>query len=181
MLVSFALPDSDRLVADVCDALQEVSAGVIWIGKNPTVAICSALRQRLDRYEGGLESAFDRDALKHEDEREFLYDFCSVLCEEKNRELERYTVQVAIAGEIEWGSNLSKDFEKLMFVDALVCFFVFPNWLREHQPNDLDFYTALAKRRVEYVASRGTRPPPVFVIAAYSGELRQFQTHVIRA
>ena len=174
------LPDTERLIADVCDSLDEVANAGSRLDRNPTTLICAALKRRLDDYGEGLESASDRDGSKHEDEREFLYDFCSVVCEPKDRNIERYTFQVAVIGEIEWTGNLSKDFEKLMFADALVSFFAFPDWLKEHRPvSDIDFYSDVAARRVRHMSGRGIMPKPVFVIGAYSGENRNFVKRII--
>src|SRR5439155_14065869 len=116
--------DLDTLVRHVCDALDEVASLNDSIRGNWTTAICTALKRRLDPLGEGLECAFGRDASKHEDEREFLLDFCACLCEPRYRNVERYTVQVCVVGEIEFSGYLGRDFEKLMFVDSLLSFFV---------------------------------------------------------
>ncbi len=181
MAGNLLLPDTDRLVRDVCDSLNKVARAGNRLDKNPANQICTALKERLDRYQEGIESAFGRGGAKHEDERECLYDFSGVVCQPKDKNSERYTVQLVVAGEIEWTENLSKDFEKLMFADALVYFFAFPDWLREHRPvSDMDFYSSVAESRVNHMSVRGIIPTPVFVIGAYSGENREFTTRVIR-
>jgi hypothetical protein len=145
MAGNLLLPDTNRLVRDVCDSLNEVARVGYRLDKNPTNQICTALKERLDRYQEGIESAFSRDGSKHEDERECLYDFSGVVCEPQDQNFERYTVQLVVAGEIEWTTNLSKDFENLMFADALVYFFAFPDWLREHrQVSDMNFYSSVS-------------------------------------
>ena len=135
----------------------------------------------LDPLGEGLECAFGRDASKHEDEREFLLEFCACLCEPRYRNVERYTVQVCVVGEIEFSGYLGKDFEKLMFVDSLVSFFVFPDWIKEHQPeSELDFFQGVAERRRRHLITRCTTAPPVFVISAYSSNERKFITRIVK-
>jgi hypothetical protein len=80
-------------------------------------------------------------------------------------------MQALVIGEVEWHNDLGRDFEKLLVVDALVCFFAFPGWIKEH---DADYFLQLAVKRRQYVAQRGTAPLPVFVIACYSRETRRF-------
>ena len=129
-----SLPDQQILVRHVCDALREVAASVPPNESKPpqgwTNAIGDALHKRLDNAEQGIECAFGyRDALgniKLESAREFRVDFVALLVDPADRERERYTVQPLVVGEVEWNDNLGKDFDKLMLVDALVCFFAFP-------------------------------------------------------
>jgi hypothetical protein len=175
-----AMPDADTFAKEVCHALDEVASIDDTARGNWTTAICTALKRRLDSLGVGIECAFDRNARKHEDEREFLFDFCAFLCEPRDRSVERYTVQALIVGEIEWRGKLGRDFEKLMFVDSLVCFFVFPEWIREHQPeSEIDFFERVAEQRKRHMARRGTTPPPIFIIACYSSSGRKFITRVV--
>jgi hypothetical protein len=114
------------------------------------------------------------DALGHKKRelaKEWLFDFVALLVEPADRERERYAVQPLVVGEVEWHNNLGLDFEKLMVVDALVCFFAFPKSVKEH---DVDYFVRLAEMRRRYVALRGTAPLPVFIIACYDPESRRF-------
>lgn len=178
------LPDQQILVRHVCDALHEVAASVPRGAETPsdgwTNAIGEALYQRLDNTELGIECAFGhRDSLgqkKRESAKEWLFDFVALLVEPADRNQVRSTMQPLVVGEVEWHNNLLADFEKLMVVDALVCFFAFPKRLEiEH---NVDYFLSLAEQRRKYVASRGTTPLPVFIIACYDLDSRRFDLRV---
>lgn len=174
------LPDQQMLVRYVREALDETAASVSGSTNKPpegwTNSIGKAISQRLENKEQGIECAFgQRDALgrrKPEGAREWLFDFIAVLVEPRYGE-ERYTMQPLIVGEVEWNNNLGRDFEKLLVVDALVCFFAFPKRLAVTE-HDADYFLALAVKRRQYVAHRSTAPLPVFIIACYDEERRSF-------
>jgi hypothetical protein len=140
-----------------------------------TNAIGEALDKRLGDAEKGIECAFGhKDARGHkkrESAKEWLFDFVALLVEPATGE--RCTLQPLIVGEVEWHNNLLLDFEKLMVVDALVCFFAFPKQLgiKEH---DAEYFVRFAEKRRQYVALRGTAPLPVFIIASYDPDSRSF-------
>src|SRR5207248_1798913 len=120
-----------------------------------------------------------RDQSRKE-EREFLFDFTAFILDNEPGFADWYTMQALIVGEIEFNGDLGRDFEKLMFADSAVCFFVFPDAIKEHRPVDeLDFFSKVAQKRIRPVSAR-CNVPPVFVIASYSGEHRRFMTRVIR-
>jgi hypothetical protein len=180
-----SLPDQQTLVRHVCDALHETAASVSGDRHEPsdgwTNCIGKAISDRLDSEEQGIECAFGgRDAFgrtKPEWVREWIFDFSAVLVEPKNRNQERYAMQPLVIGEVEWQNNLGRDFEKLLVVDALVCFFAFPKRLGIKEHNS-EYFLALAKKRRQYVAKRGTAPLPVFIIACYDSESRSFDVGI---
>jgi hypothetical protein len=181
MTFAVTLPETDRLIRVVCDSFDEVARVDDRIRGNWSDAIYNAIKRRLTTVSPRIEVAFGRDASKPKDEREFLFDFSAFTCVQEPDHTDRYTMQVLIAGEVEWTGDLGTDFEKLMFVDSLVCFFAFPDRIKEHWPkSEIDFFSQVAEKRISHVASRGNSPPPVFIIGSYSGEHRRFATSVIR-
>ena len=174
--VARPIPDVDVLAKDVCDALEEVGKASDWISANPTNPIGDALKRRLREYPEGVECAYDRNLFKDEDEREFLFDFSAIICEPRDNTVERCTLQLLVAGEVEFGAGLTRDFEKLMYADALVCFFAFSDRTKEHQ---IEFFVKVAERRINHVVMRGNIPP-VFILACHSRQDRRFEIRVIR-
>ncbi len=82
-------PDVSELVAKVQAALDEVAA---WDDdrrrqeRGWANSIAKELSERIQK--PGIECAFDRNRMKREDEREWLFDYCALLFEEKtNRRL----------------------------------------------------------------------------------------------
>ena len=182
------LPGSDVLARAVQDALDEVallneaSPTVSWtpIG-GWTNAICEAISKRVRVMKAGIECAFGRDREKRADEREWLFDYCALFFEEKSREVRRFVAQALIIGEVEFSdiNGLDTDFEKLLIVDSLVCFFAFPGWLKDNVDKTLDDLEKIAKRRQQYAIDRGINRPPIFVLSCYFFPEKQFIHRVV--
>ena len=106
--------------------------------------------------------------------REWLFDFCVLLYEEQPPTY-RFTVQAAVVGEIEWNPRgIDDDFEKLLIVDSLVCFFVFRRWSEVEATKELDRLQSFAERRRQYAQLRGMTQPPVFLLSCHLEPDRRF-------
>ena len=174
------LPNTEHLVTAICESLDEVARADDRVRGNWTNAICTAVERRLDVISGEIGVCFGHERSKPKEEREFLFDFTAFILDNEPGFADWYTMQALIVGEIEFNGDLGRDFEKLMFADSAVCFFVFPDSIKELRPVDeLDFFSKVAQKRIRSVSARGN-VPPVFVIASYSGEHRRFMTRVIR-
>lgn len=98
---------------------------------------------------------------------EWLFDFGALLYEEPSGV--RLVAQPAVIGEIEWDHRDSEtdwDFEKLLIVDSIVCFFICGVRSQEEANKKLDRYENAVNVRRKYAALRGTRPPS-FLLACY--------------
>jgi hypothetical protein len=98
---------------------------------------------------------------------EWLFDFCALLYKEPSGV--RFVAQAAIIGETEWNPTDAEtdwDFEKLLIVDSIVCFFVCGVNSDDEANKKLDRYEGIVKIRKEYAMERGTRPPK-FLLACY--------------
>jgi hypothetical protein len=181
MVLDLTIPDSEVLVKAVFDSLDEVARVDDRVRGNWTNAICTAIKRRLHAISPEIGVAFGRDASKPFEEREFLFDLVAFTGAQEPDHTDWYTMQALIVGEVEFNGNLGRDFEKLMFADSLICVFVFSDWIKEHKPiREIEFLSRVAEKRVRYVSSRGSTPPPIFLIASYSAEHRNFTKRVIQ-
>jgi hypothetical protein len=167
------MPEPGKLVQAIEDALDEVAAsygfGPYPVG-NWTNQICEGIKGRVAA--PGVECAFGRDRKKDQDQREWLFDFCALFFEETSRAVPRFMAQALIIGEVEGNTDvLDDDFEKLLVVDSLVCFFVFPCWTDDDATEKLDKFQKLAERRQRYARGRGMNRPPIFVLSCYRDNL----------
>jgi len=170
------LPDWRILVPLVVAALDEVAGGA---GPFPNQnALFEALKRRLkELLSERVDCNFGRSRARGY-EREWLFDFCATINEKAagpgTSDDEYYLKQTLVVGEVEAGGGLGTDFNKLLIVDSLVCFFAFPDWLGEHLPrNDLDFFEELARKRVHRAAGRGLNT--AFVVSSYRGRSGKFE------
>jgi hypothetical protein len=134
-----ALPSADELTRDIRDALDEVEklsdpqqeGG--W-----TNVIAGAISDRVCR-KSGVECMWGRDRSKPSEKREWLFDYCALFFEEPP-DVPRFVAQALIIGEMEFSDlkGFDTDFEKLLIVDSLVCFFSFPGWLEDAVTKQLD-------------------------------------------
>jgi hypothetical protein len=180
------MPDRwTQLQSELVRAVRDVFAGVAALKYEAgrvqggwTKAVCNALRQRLDGGEHGIECFYQGD--NKEDGGEFLFDFCALSYALESQNTDCYTQQALIAGEVEEHRGLGRDFEKLLLSDALVCFFLFDESIKEHtQIPDIDFYENLARKRRREVSDRGTTPPTAFIVACYSSGSSKLTERVI--
>lgn len=175
-----ALPSQETLVTSVRESLDKVASNPAQLTLNAgwSDAIGNALKERLAG--PGIELNYGRDRRIREDQREWLFDVCVGLFAERDTEVERYLTQALIVGEVEWQRGLDRDFEKLMIVDSLVCFFAFPEWVADKEKRPPDYWCNVARQRVEFITKkRGTNPPPVFVISSYSKTRPGFAHRVV--
>jgi hypothetical protein len=166
------LPTEQTLMHQVNQALDEVSRSK-W--SNITHhAIASAIAKRLKKNRN--IQCFSRTPRRKStvcDGTEFLFDFCALLYEKQDAP---FYVQALVVGETEWKARVTDDdFEKLLIVDSVVCFFVFEEDSDEKANKKLEKYEQVAELRREYAKRRGARPPR-FLLACYvkpdSGALR---------
>ncbi len=106
------------------------------------------------------------------------FDYCALVYDPKICRSDQFMAQAALVGELEqlWrGDNIEKDFEKLLIVDSIVCFFVFrpPKAQAEKITNKL---MDAGSRRRRYSIERGNSQPPVFLFSYYCDESKKF-TH----
>jgi hypothetical protein len=174
------LPSEKILIEHVKSALDEV-AGWDEARRNQNRgwanSIGRALRERLEA--PGVECCYEQNVTIPRDQREWLFDFCALLYE-KPRGVRRFVAQAAIIGEIEFArvqGALDDDFEKLLVVDSLVCFFVFRKWSKIDAQSALDEFFQLAEKRREYAKRRGT--PPCFVLSCYLEPEHRFMHRVV--
>jgi hypothetical protein len=98
---------------------------------------------------------------------EWLFDFSALLYKEYAGV--RFVAQAAIIGETEWNPTDAQtdcDFEKLLIVDSIVCFFICGVNSDDEANRKLDRYAGIVESRKEYARVRGTRPPK-FLLACY--------------
>ncbi|MBV9829415.1 MAG: hypothetical protein JO001_27670 [Alphaproteobacteria bacterium] len=179
MDATIALPAVSHLETIVCQALSEAAERAEG---GMTTNICDVLDRELKKHVPHIESAFGRSLTITEDRREFLVDFSAILCEPRELNVERYTTQVLVAGEIEASSNLGRDFDKLLYIDSLVYFFAFDNRINEHKKfgtSDLEFFLGVASRRIRHLNSRGVKPLPSFILSAFDQRARSCETRLI--
>jgi hypothetical protein len=101
------------------------------------------------------------------DDSEWLFDFTALLYEEPNGV--RFLVQPAIVGEIEWNPSnkgTDEDFERLLMVDSIVCFFVCGASAKKNACEKVKRYERIIRVRRKYSELRGTRSP-AFLLACY--------------
>jgi hypothetical protein len=170
-------PDVSVLVSQVQAALDEVATwddGRRRQGGGWTNAIAKAITQRIQ--EPGIEYAFERNREKREDEREWLFDYCALLFEEKTRDAPRMMAQALVVGEIEFADRkgFDTDFEKLLIVDSLLCFFVFPCWSKDDAEQNIGRFRSFAERRQRIAKLHGAAHPPIFLISCYFEPERKF-------
>jgi hypothetical protein len=182
MMIDFTDQGTAALIHHVQEALDEV-AGLDEATRlrhgNWTSSISEAIKRRI--LGPGMECAFGRDRTKREDEREWLFDFCALLFEEESRNGVRFVAQAAIIGEIEFSDpkGLDKDFEKLLIVDSLACFFAFPKWSETEARAELDRFEHVVERRQRYAKLRGASRPPVFLLSCYLAPSRRFMHRIV--
>jgi hypothetical protein len=125
-----ALPDSKILIQHIQDGLNTVSKrhsiSELTTGDwFPEIAREIASRvsgPNIDCYARGKRRGDPAVGCKGS---EWLFDFCAVINDPELKEEDRFMAQAAIVGEVEWAKGgLDQDFEKLLIVDSLVCFFV---------------------------------------------------------
>ena len=157
------LPTEQELMHQVHEALDEVSR-LKWTDITHD-AIASALAKRLTQnpnifcYAGGR-----RTIPRSCNGCEFLFDFCALLYENPDS---MFWVQALVVGETEWDRRATDDdFEKLLIVDSIVCFFVFEEDSDEKGNEKLKKYEQVASVRREYAKVRGANPPR-FLLACY--------------
>jgi hypothetical protein len=166
------LPDPNDIEQAVRDALHAVSqAGHVG---NLTEEICQQLKRSLTNVSSEIGFAFGRTGPKPKTEREILFDFVATMEENAPGFPDWYTTQALVVAEIEAHGDLGRDFEKLMYTDAILVLFIFKDKIVEHRAiGELEFYSHAAKRRADQVAKRGN-VPPIFLIASYSEEKSHF-------
>jgi hypothetical protein len=160
------LPTEDELLRSIREALTAVSE-LGW-KKITHDAIASAIAGRLKDnsnifcYGGRPRSLPEACAGS-----EWLFDFSALLYKEPAGV--RFLAQAAIIGETEWNPKEAEtdcDFEKLLIVDSIVCFFICGAKSDDEATGKLDRYSGIVRTRKEYAMARGTRPPK-FLLACY--------------
>lgn len=157
------LPTEKTLMRQVHEALHEI-AGLKWHDITHD-GIASALAKRLKEN----PKVFCYGGRRHTipvgcDGPEFLFDFCALLYEKPDAE---FWVQAVVVGETEWDRRgTDDDFEKLLIVDSIICFFVFEEDSDEKANEKLKRYEEVARVREEYAKMRGAHPPR-FLLACY--------------
>jgi hypothetical protein len=160
------LPTEAELLRSIREALTSVSE-LGW-KKITHDAIASAIARRLKDNSnifcyGGRPSSVPEACVGSE----WLFDFSALLYVEPAGI--RFVAQAAIIGETEWNPTDAEtdcDFEKLLIVDSIVCFFICGVNSDDEANRKLDRYTEIVKTRKEYATVRGTRPPQ-FLLACY--------------
>ena len=102
--------------------------------------------------------------------REFLWDFGAYIDDEEVPENDRFAAQAAIIGEVEWNTSddeIDKDFEKLLYVDLLVCFMTFEKQSAKEAIKKLDWLEGAVRRRQAHVRLRGPIRPPAFILSCW--------------
>jgi hypothetical protein len=170
-----SLPDQRILVRIVSDALEDVRPTLCNKSAGWADVIGDAIKRRLENLDTRIECSYGHGH-PNSDENEQLFDFSALLYDPPDRKVERYLTQALIIGEIECWNGLDKDFDKLLVVDSLVCFFAFPDSIVDprHPEGELDFFYKVAESRRQRAAQRAMMPPPAFILARYSNSLGTF-------
>jgi hypothetical protein len=157
------LPTEHSLMLQVHEALDEVAA-FDWCNITQD-AIASAIAKRLKKNPhifcyGGKRHMIPSSC----DGPEFLFDFCALLYEKTDA---KFWVQALVVGETEWDRRgTDYDFEKLLIVDSIVCFFVFEEDSEEKADEKLKSYEEVVRVRREYAKMRSAHPSR-FLLACY--------------
>jgi hypothetical protein len=160
------LPTEEELLRSIREGLTAVSE-LGW-KKITHDAIASAIAGRLKDNSnifcyGGRPRSFPKACAGSE----WLFDFSALLYQEPAGV--RFVAQAAIIGETEWNPTDAEtdcDFEKLLIVDSIVCFFVCGMNSGEGANKKLARYAGVVTTRKEYAMERGTRAPK-FLLACY--------------
>lgn len=169
------VPGQTELFHLVRESLNEVAPLVRGRTSGCAAKLAEILEERLAHIDKGIECLHGSG--RAPDRNEFMVDFLAGLWEPPDRNSQRFLMQPLIVGEIEWHNSLDKDFDKLLLANSLVCFFVFPETVKERlYPNRdwLTFFQEKAQCRRKYALKRGINPPPAFVIARYSNDTATF-------
>jgi hypothetical protein len=164
-----SLPEQRDLINIVHEALDEAAPALKEKNNDCTRVVAEALDRRLNKTDGSIECSYCRG--RGPDANEWMFDFVAGVWDPSDRNKQRFLRQALIVGEVEWHRDLEKDFEKLLIADSLVCFFAFPERVRERYYPDQDwltFFHGIAEKRRKHAVERGVNPPPAFVIARYS-------------
>jgi hypothetical protein len=159
---SMPLPTPKTLVRDIGEAL-EIVARMPW-NEITHDEIASQIARRFEE-NPKIKCYGGRRAPKGCAGSEWLFDFCALLYAEPLG----FVAQAVIIGETEWkGSDKETDwdFEKLLIVDSIVCFFVCGVKTQEEATKKLQRYEEVVRVRNEYAMKRGGCSPS-FLLACY--------------
>lgn len=165
------VPYQRTLVQLVRDTLNTVAPTLGGGGWERTIG--DAIEQRLKALDPTIHCYCGRKSERPPHKNELLFDFISGVPIQYGSH-ETFLMQPLVVGESEAAKNLAVDFEKLLLVDALVYYFVFNDWVREHG-DDLRFFREICNDRRRLTGLRGAKPSPAFILARYAAGTRTFE------